>query len=149
MHSASRQQNAGGATDAQAPTPPAACDRNALSALLNLGSSNLAWVDTEAAGHGRRGQGRVRFSTFFVIPQAHAHARGRCPYYPPARERARREMSHLWLVCCADKAFFLLCFLFGVRLLSFFSPVVPRFKGSWWGERGASVPGEFKPPPWR
>ena len=29
----SRQSNAGGATDAQTPTPPAACDRNALSAL--------------------------------------------------------------------------------------------------------------------
>ena len=28
-----RQPNAGGATDAHAPTPPAACDRNALSAL--------------------------------------------------------------------------------------------------------------------
>ena len=29
----SRQPNAGGATDAHTPTPPAACDRNALSAL--------------------------------------------------------------------------------------------------------------------
>jgi hypothetical protein len=29
----SRQPNAGGATDAQTPTPPAACDRSALSAL--------------------------------------------------------------------------------------------------------------------
>ena len=29
----SRQPSAGGATDAQTPTPPAACDRNALSAL--------------------------------------------------------------------------------------------------------------------
>ena len=32
------QPSAGGATNAQTPTPPAACDRNALSAL---GSNNL------------------------------------------------------------------------------------------------------------
>ena len=37
----SQQPNAGGARDAQTPTPPAACDGNALSAQWNLGSSNL------------------------------------------------------------------------------------------------------------
>ena len=40
-----RQPNAGGATDAHTPTPPAACDRNALSALSNLGSKNLTRLD--------------------------------------------------------------------------------------------------------
>ena len=40
----SRQPNAGGATDAHTPTPPAACDRNALSALWKLGSGHLTWL---------------------------------------------------------------------------------------------------------
>ena len=40
----SRQPNTGGATDAQTPTPPVACDRNAQTALLNLGSNNLTWL---------------------------------------------------------------------------------------------------------
>ena len=46
----SRQQNAGGATDAQTPTPPAACDRNALSALWNLGSNNLTVLTFKQSG---------------------------------------------------------------------------------------------------